>query len=291
MSDPNFDSISPSAKSLLLTKALTTIPFAKEAARLIWGENSLQYGQKRLSSKGFFLRLVHFESRYWSIDAALSEIGLKNILEFSSGFSFRGLSMCQDPEVYYVDTDLPQIMEVKKILVQELGARFCDYPVDHLFLRELNVLDEDAFTEMVNLLPAACPVAIINEGLLVYLDEGQKRQLCAIIHDLLSERGGYWITADIYLKKEKQDAIAKGFYDEKGTQFLEEHNVEENKFESFESAETFFKDCGFEIYMKIEPPAEQISSRKLIEKNPGINLGDIKGRKKTRETWILKIAE
>lgn len=288
MSESHFESISPSAKSLLLSKALTSIPFAKEAVGLIWGENKLQYDQKRLHSKGFVKRLIHFETRYWSIDKALSEIGIKRILEFSSGFSFRGLSMCQDPHVFYVDTDLPQIIDVKKILVQELAAKFCDYPVDNLILRGLNVLDGDAFIEMINLFPSG-PVVIVNEGLLMYLDEGQKRQLCAIIHDLLSKRGGYWITADIYLRNEMRNPIAQDFYDEQGTKFLEEHRVEENKFDSFESAENFFKSWGFGIYKKIEPPALKISSIPLLEKNLDLKLEDIRRRKKIRETWILKI--
>ncbi|HME55058.1 MAG TPA: hypothetical protein VKM55_22825 [Candidatus Lokiarchaeia archaeon] len=290
MSVPHFESISPSAKSLLLSKALTSIPFAKEAVGLIWGENKQQYDQKRLNSTGFFQRLVHFESRYWSIDSALSEIGIKNILEFSSGFSFRGLSMCRDPEVVYVDTDLPQIIDVKKILVQELAAQFCNYPVDNLFLQGLNVLDENTFAETIHMLPAG-PFAIVNEGLLMYLDEGQKQELCKIIHDLLTERGGYWITADIYLKNEMLNATTQDFYNERGTKFLAEHHVEDNKFDSFESAESFFMKSGLEIYKKIEPPSQKISSMALLEKSMGHRSGDIKRRKKIRETWILKIDE
>jgi len=283
-----FDSISPSAKSLLLTKALTTIPFAKEAAGLIWGDNSIQYTQERLSSIGFLLRLIHFEKRYWSVDNALTEIGIKNILEFSSGFSFRGLSMCKDPGVCYIDTDLPQIIESKKIIVQELTKKFCNYPTDNLFQQALNILDEDAFAEIIDRF-STDPIAIVNEGLLVYLDEGQKRKLCAIIHNLLSKRSGCWITADVYIKKENQDEVIEDFYDDRGKRFLAEHNVEENKFESFKEAEAFFKNCGFDIYKKIETSAVQLSSIKLLKKIPNLKVGDIKGRKKIRETWILKI--
>lgn len=281
-----FDSISPSAKSLLLTKALTTIPFAKEAAGLIWGVKSIQYAQERLSSIGFLLRLIHFEKRYWSVDNALAEIGIKNMLEFSSGFSFRGLSMCKDPGVCYIDTDLPQIIESKKIIVQELTKKFCNYPTDNLFLQALNILDEDAFAEIFDRF-STDPIAIVNEGLLVYLDEGQKRKLCAIIHNLLSKRSGCWITADIYIKKETQNEVIEDFYDERGIRFLAEHNIEENKFESFKEAEVFFKSCGFDIYKKIETTTVQLSSIRLLKNIPNLNLGDIKGRKKVRETWIL----
>ncbi|MBY8984338.1 MAG: hypothetical protein KGD65_04665 [Candidatus Lokiarchaeota archaeon] len=285
-----YDSISPSAKSLLLTKAFTTIPFAREAAGLIWGENFLRDSRERLSSLGFILRVIHFEKRYWSIDEALRKVGMMNILEFSSGFSFRGLSMCKDPEICYIDTDLPQIIKTKEPIVQELSRKYCDYPIDNLVLKPLDVFDENAFIESTNQF-SNDPIAIVNEGLLVYFDEGQKRKLCEIIHNLLNAKGGYWITSDIYIKNEIQDTITNGFYEKKGEKFLEEHHVEENKFDNFKVAEDFFKGCGFEIYMKIDLPTARLSSRKLLVNIPRIKLKEIKTRKKIRETWILKPKE
>ena len=85
-----------------------------------------------------------------------------------------------------------------------------------------------------------------------------------------------------------QDETPTDFYNEQGKMFLSNHNVEENKFESFLEAENFFRKCGFDIYKKIEPSKAQISSIKLLEKIPRLKLRDIKGRKKIRETWILK---
>jgi len=283
----HFNLISPSAKSLLLTKALTSIPFAKEAAKLIFGNESIRSSQEKITSLGFLLRLIHFETRYLSIDKALIEIGIKNILEFSSGFSFRGLHLSKDPNIFYIDTDLPQLINNKKIIVQELTKLLCNYPTDNLLMQPLNVLDEEAFTEVTNHFPHES-VAFVNEGLLIYLDEEQKRKLCAIIHKLLSKRGGYWITADIYIKKEIENATTKDLFEERGKKFLADHNVEENKFESFEAAERFFKDCGFDIYRKIEVTSSEKSSIKLLEKLPMSKLRDIKRIKKTRETWILK---
>ncbi|MBY8992087.1 MAG: hypothetical protein KGD58_15185 [Candidatus Lokiarchaeota archaeon] len=284
--NPRFESISSSAKSLLLTKALTTIPFAKEAAALIWGVKNIQYPQEKLSSIGFLMRLLHFEKRYSSIDKALIEIGIKNIIELSSGFSFRGLSMCKDPRVFYIDTDLPEIIESKKGILLELTKNFCDYPTDNLFLQALNVLDKNDFAETINRFPTG-PVAIVNEGLLVYLNEDQKRRVCSIIYDLLREKGGYWITADVYIKKETQEPITNGFYDEKGRRFIAEHQVEENKFENFKSAEIFFKKCGLDVHKKVEISSGQLSSTKFLAHIPRHKLDELRSRKKIRETWIL----
>lgn len=283
----SFDSISLSAKSLLLTKALTTIPFAREASGLIWDEKSIEDTEKQLSSIGFLMRLIHFEKRYRSIDQALVKINAKNILEFSSGFSFRGLDLCKDPEICYVDTDLPQMIEIKNSIVQELKQKFCQYPTENFFLEGLNVLDENAFIEIMKHFSPG-PITMLNEGLLVYLNEEQKRKLCTIIHNILNKKGGYWITADIYVKNETQDTIMNGFYDKKGKRFLTEHSVNENKFESFKVAELFFRDCGFDIYEKIEIPTRQLSSFKFLRNILRHELEDLKERKKVRETWILK---
>jgi hypothetical protein len=124
MFQQGFDSISPSARALLLIKSLTRIPFAKEAAALICGAESVSLIGSKLSSPDFLKRLIHFETRYWSIDSALAEIDLKNILEFSSGFSFRGLSICENPQIQYLDTDLPGIINIKKEIVSTLILRF-----------------------------------------------------------------------------------------------------------------------------------------------------------------------
>lgn len=287
-SNSGFDSISPTARSLLLTKALITILFAKEAVKLIWDDHSIKSTQDKLSSIGFLLRIIHFEKRYKSIDQSLKEIGIKNVLEFSSGFSFRGLKMSKDSEICYIDTDLPAIIEKKRILVQELTKRYCNYTTNNLFLNSLNVLDEVAFTRLVNRFPPG-PVAFANEGLLIYFDRDQKRKLCQIIRNLLIKRGGYWIAADIYKKNDLQTEKPEDFYDIRGKNFLFKHNVEDNKFENFEDAEVFFKNCGFEIYKKTEASRKEISSLRLLRRFSSQEIEEIKKRKKTRETWILKV--
>lgn len=66
MINRDFNTISPSAKSILLMKGYTSIPFAKETAKLISYPNDfiLDYDNKDIS---FWGRVLHFESRYLSI--------------------------------------------------------------------------------------------------------------------------------------------------------------------------------------------------------------------------------
>ena len=68
----------------------------------------------------------------------------------------------------------------------------------------------------------------------------------------MNERGGFWITTDIYLKKDTENAIAgENFYEEQGAKFLEDHHVEEkNKFESFETQNNFLRNVALRSLKK-----------------------------------------
>src|SRR5665213_2095041 len=108
----NYNTISPSARTLLLMKGLTDIPFARQAAELMMKPAKYfpDFSNKQF---GFWARVAHFENRYLSIGPLLSELPVKNILELSSGFSFRGLELVKEKNVHYIDTDLPEIIEKK----------------------------------------------------------------------------------------------------------------------------------------------------------------------------------
>ena len=280
-----FNTISPSAKSLLLMKGLTNIPFAREAAELISkGENyTPTYEDKNLL---FCLRTAHFEGRYLSINQLLEGLNIKNILELSSGFSFRGLAAVQNEDVYYIDTDLPDLIETKKIILEQIKGKGFQAK-GTLEVLPLNALDEEAFLNIIKRFPVG-PIAIINEGLLMYLEPDEKEKLCTIIHKVLKERGGYWITADIYLKdKLLSENVAVN--DDLET-FLQKHKVEEKKFESFEDAKEFFNRCGLIIDNVVIIDYSSMSAIPYIVKK--ITPEQTEGMSKSRiehASWRLKV--
>ena len=253
----NFSSISPSAYALLLMKGLTAIPYAREAAALLNAARPLQPDSDTgidTSRPAFWLRLLHFENRYWSIDQLMADLPVTNILEISSGFSFRGLALSRRQAVHYIDTDLPDLIATKQTFVDALTAADANAqtgaPADATHtsglyeLLALNVLDETAFNAIIDRFPPG-ELLILNEGLLVYLDQQEKEQLCRIIHKILQRRGGYWITADIYVKH-KFDRPAWQVND-RLTEFFEKHKIEENKFADFDTATAFFTRMGFAV--------------------------------------------
>ncbi len=111
--DRDFNTISPSARTLLLLKGLTNILFARATAEAMLSPEPYIPDYSSTDIR-FWGRVAHFESRYWSIDQLLSGLPIKNILELSSGFSFRGLVHAKEEGVYYIDTDLPDLIDSKK---------------------------------------------------------------------------------------------------------------------------------------------------------------------------------
>lgn len=284
-----YESISPSARVLLLMKGHTNIPFARATAELISlpGKYVLDYEN---TDPSFWLRLAHFESRYHSIDQLLSGLPVKNILELSSGFSFRGLEAVKQSDIHYIDTDLPGIIEKKKELLSTLMAA---HPgsVGTLQLMALNALDEAQFEEVLGHFPGG-PLVIVNEGLLMYLNEEEKTQLCSNIHKILKQRGGYWITADVYVKNPVGNTSLN--FDDKFQQFLEQHNIEKNKFDSLEVAETFFRKNGFVIDKEAEPDYSKVSALPYIYIMKTVSqerLMEMSKIGKIHTSWRLKIAD
>ena len=282
----NFNTISPSAKSLSLMKGYTNIPFARQTAELLCYPEKYNpdFNKKDLT---FWARTLHFENRYWSIDQLLADLPYKNIIELSSGFSFRGLETVKQKGFYYIDTDLQDVIAMKKDFI----AAFLNdsFKIDgKLELLPLNALDDKQFHEIVNHFPDG-EIVIVNEGLLMYLNINEKKRLCSIIYDILKERGGYWITADIYIKN-KNDKLNLRF-DNKTTEFFEQHRIEDNKFESFEEAETFFRQMGLVIDKEANVERSKLSSMKYFLKSTTIRQ-IFKMRKvgKIQATWRLKIA-
>ncbi|XZF15125.1 hypothetical protein ACTHGU_03240 [Chitinophagaceae bacterium MMS25-I14] len=285
MNNREYSSISPSAKSLLFLKGHTDIPFVREAAVLAAMPEAYapDYNKKDFA---FWARVVHFESRYHSINQLLVDIPHHNILELSSGFSFRGLAMVQqEQDLHYIDTDLPELIKTKKEFVSALAP---DALKDtRLEILPLNALDETAFAATVNMFPPG-EIVIVNEGLLPYLGTEEKQRLCAIICKTLEQRGGYWITADIYLKLKATDPRLKG--DDQLSSFFEQHRIYENMFDSFEQARLFFAENGLVVDREAVFDSAALSSVKYLKQSATEQEWELlSGLDRRQVTWRFRL--
>lgn len=286
-SSRDFSDISPTAKSLLLMKGYTDIPFAREAAELISlpGKYAPSLADKDIM---FLIRMLHFENRYKSINQLMEGIPVKNILEVSSGFSFRGLHAVQDHDIHYIDTDLPEIIRAKKDLIHRFKNKK-ETQAGRLETLAMNALDAGQFAVVTGRFTGG-PVVVVNEGLLMYLNDREKAELSSGILKLLRERGGYWITADIYLKM-PQSFPAHKLGDSELEQIFQRNNVEQNKFDSFEAAEAFFNAQGLIIDKEADPGLNRPDYSDLIkEKMPPDFLNNPYSKFMIQKAWRLKPA-
>jgi O-methyltransferase involved in polyketide biosynthesis len=232
-----------------MVRAQTSLPFARPAAELLWGASAVEQAERETASNVWAVgRRHHFEHRARSIDAGIEAVGATRILELAAGLSFRGLDMAaRRTDAFYLDTDLPEMAATKADLVRRLHPE----PLPGtLLVKPLNALDADAFRAAVGLLPAG-PIAIVQEGLLMYLDDAEKAALAVNVREALLARGGTWITADVYVRSALQPQR-----DERTTKFLEQHKVEEKKFADFAAATAFFEGHGFVVARRVAPDAD-----------------------------------
>lgn len=283
----NFNTISPSARVLLLMKALTDIPFARETAALILEPEAFDRLLQQHHSDTFLVRVLHFENRYKTIDQSLDILRPTNILELSSGFSCRGLAMTQYSSVIYLDTDLPESASNKKSLITDLIRIHHVHRKGKLYVQPLNAMDEHQFENALQFFPPG-PITIVNEGLLVYLDEEEKRALCKTIRTILKRRGGHWITGDVYLKNpDHEPGARKTSEDNKWKEFLAEHNVNDNKFQTYDEAEEFFTSCGFKVVHKAATQHKSLSGLSYFKTEVRNEMVDEWLR--YRQTWVLDV--
>lgn len=251
--DRDYSTISPSARALLMVKSQTDLPFARQAAELLFGPDEVARAAKTADeTPGSAGRRKHFELRAASLDVALADLGATRVLEIAAGLSFRGLAMATARDVFYLDTDLPGIVAIKDDLVSRFGVAVLrgTYRV-----RALDALDPGAFAATVAELPPG-PIAVVHEGLLIYLGDDEKTRLAASVHRALAARGGAWVTADIYVR-----SVTHLHRDDRTQAFLEHHRVEEKKFAGWDAAEAFFAAQGFTVAARAIPPDDPWSVR------------------------------
>ena len=253
----DFSTISPSARWLLMVKAHTTLPFAREAAELMFGAEAVAAAE---SGPDVAKRRTHFELRARSLDAALDDIAAERVLELAAGFSFRGLARAARGPVHYLDTNLPgghraQGRSGRAALAHR--ARWDAARASARRARPRRVRGRGRDT-------AARAARDRPRGLAHVSRPRRKARLAANIHGCLRARGGVSITADVYIR-----GVRYPNREAHVQQFLADHSVEEQKFADWPAADAFFTSHGFRIDRKLAPSSDSWRSR---------------------ETWMMTVA-
>ena len=241
----DFDKIILTAFMVSLARQFTDIPYAKELAQLIEMQGLVKLSQPQNQDKSVLLT-ARVEARYKTINQVIAQYQITQVLELASGLLPRGLLMSNNPNITFIESDLPQMIRCKQQLIQQLvGER------PNLHFIEIDATSRPSeFWKSTSLLKAGQPVMILCEGLLTHLTLVEKQLVCANIRDMLHSYGGVWITPDFIdtgsLVRSQQDDSGLEKLLQTGTN-LTGRSLVNNNFGTLDQARQFVYEQGFRV--------------------------------------------
>ncbi len=243
----NFDKISPTALLTAASRQFSDIPYSKEIAELTDATaTATQFMSQEYAQAVIVVLAAILEARYKTIERVRTLFNGTQILELASGLLPRGMILSQNPEITFIESDLPGMVQQKQQLVRQLiGER-----------SNLHFLPIDATTNLNSLLlndyfQADQPVTILCEGLLVYLRFAEKQQVFANVRDILQTYGGVWITSDLAIKVgtellKPDDSLMKAI-NQKISSLTGGRTSTEDEFEDLDHVKHFAQEQGFQV--------------------------------------------
>ena len=137
------------------------------------------------------------EARVKLVNRILKEKNVKQILEIAAGFSSRGIEMTKDASINFIEVDLPGIMNEKRGILKALvfeQSKISSRP--NLYFYDGNALNQGDLLTATKVFKKE-PIAVVNEGLLTYLDFEEKANVAGNVHRLLESFGGVWVTPNL----------------------------------------------------------------------------------------------
>jgi O-methyltransferase involved in polyketide biosynthesis len=127
-------------------------------------------------------QLLH---RHTAIDYLLWRSGNRRVVEVASGLSPRGSRFSANPEIDYIELDLPDMIAFKQRQLATSPEGRAVLGRHNFELRAADVTELDFAREF-----AGSPVAVITEGLMMYFPREQQMQIWRRIAELLKQSGG-----------------------------------------------------------------------------------------------------
>jgi len=239
-----YEKISPTAWIVAQARTLSDIPYSREVF------DELQIIMRQTRSAAELQELNKFthpevvpvmEARFKLVNRLVKENRAKQVLELAAGFSPRGMELSKDPTMECVEIDLPGVMDEKRTIIGNLIQQSKFPPRPNFYLEDGNALELQDVLKAIKPFRQE-PVAVINEGLLTYLNFEEKAVVARNVHQLLERFGGVWITPDLSLQPEgKAKEINVPLRKVTGI------NKDLIAFEDEASARAFFEGLGFTV--------------------------------------------
>lgn len=208
--------ISPTAVLCARARAnYTDMPYAKEIYSQL--EVDLEQSDRGMIPQWLVSLCLHIpsiktrasvlEGRYHSTNAAIRKLGANvGVLELAAGLSPRGLEMGEETP-YYIESDLEEMIGHKEKItgnVRKLEGK--EISKNHYF-RTINPIYESDLEQAAQIMQSYSsenPLAIVHEGLFMYLSESERKTARDNIRNFLAKHNpqGAWITPDFSSRPE-----------------------------------------------------------------------------------------
>lgn len=291
-----FSKISPTAKLVAYFRQFSDIAFAKDISEIIQAK---AIAEKLCSSTSVLVDLERFvapaiEARYKSMISAIDRTGITQVLELASGLSFRGIMMTKNPKITYVETDLPELTLEKLSIVERIPEMSRAYRRDNLHFESVDALSMHDLHRAMRHFNDKKPLAIIHEGLFMYLSRIEKEILANNIKDILNHFGGCWITPDIMIQSEMSSLMSRPKVQSVMNQLaasiktLTGRDLNQEQFKDQADVNSFFKKLGYKIttHPQIDGSYELTSLRKLPMSDEHLKILE-----SSLKLWVLEPAK
>jgi O-methyltransferase involved in polyketide biosynthesis len=239
-----YERISPTAWIVARQRTFTDIPYSQEVfdeLQAIMRTTRSTEEMEKLESLIEPEITPFMEARVKLVNRVLKEKNVKQVLEIAAGFSSRGMEMTKNASINFIEVDLPGIMNEKRGILKALVEQSKISPRPNLYFYDGNALNQGDLLTATKVFKKE-PIAVVNEGLLTYLDFEEKANVAGNIHWLLESFGGVWVTPDLSLwSGGKAQAVNNRVAHITG---IDKQKI---SFESEAKAREFFEGLGFAV--------------------------------------------
>lgn len=288
-----FSKISPTAKLVAYFREYSDIAFAKDVSEII---HAREVAEKLCSPTSLLAEVERFvapaiEARYKSMISAIDRTGMTQVLELASGLSFRGIMMTKNPKITYVETDLPELTVEKLSIIERVPEMSRACRRDNLHFESVDALSMNDLHRAIRHFDDKKPLAIIHEGLYMYLSRIEKEILANNIKNILNHFGGCWITPDFMIQSDMNSLMKQPKVQSIMNQLtasiatLTGRDLNQEQFTDQTDLSSFFKKLGYKItpHPQIDGSYELTSLRKLP-----INDEHLKILESSLKLWVLE---
>ena len=279
--------ISVTAKVAAYYRQFSDIPFAAEVATRIGAEEAFErilreHGLER-DKLTFYAPM--FEARYKSITQVILQSGASQVLELASGYSLRGLDLTRNHPLWYVETDLPEVVATKLGLLEDLRKHHGISPVPHHAVTAADALDLEQVRAATAVLDRHRPLTVLCEGLIMYLSRSETERLAMNIHGLLEEfAGGCWITPDFSFRADAGDLPPERVRLREAITGVTQRQVDASAFEDDRDLAAFLSRTGFNA--RVRSQVEETPSFSSIQ-SLGLSPALIERLRAILRLWVM----